>query len=661
MGLNHGFDPSVTASNNSAKPIRLRIFTIMGLLLLIFLILGFSLSQVNKGAQLHALNSLHLKHVATLNQYVTATRSFSGAETDRLIDIVHLVRQQPLDCLVLINSLDRWMMRVTGTYEAINICQRDVDQGEQTLAMLAAYRNGEINDTVMRQELENATDIFSLNSEQFLILVSEAVEITVWTALLLAGLLGGALLGGIAIMANGIVRAAGKMEDTSRALAISEYSNKQLAHYDSLTGLPNRNAFKHQLQTRMLQVQQTGGHLGLFFIDLDRFKNINDTMGHIAGDQLLKQAGQRLLAIVDNREDVSRMGGDEFTLLLHLRQDPEQAAREIAQEILDVLAKQYVLDHANAYLTASIGITLYPLDTLDIDNLPKYADLAMYHAKNSGKNKFAFFSPDMLTRVHQRLDMEDQLRGALIRDEFSLHYQPLVRLLDMRTVGAEALLRWKKRDGSSVAPADFIPVAEETGLILQIGEWVLDQACAQCRVWRDQGKQDFYVSVNVSVQQLKGGLFPALLTRALKKYQLPNNAVHIEVTESLMIEDDEQVMQSLIDLAASGVHLLLDDFGIGYSSFSYLNALPFDVLKIDRSFIQTASIVGGKQNITASIIAMSHQLNLQVIAEGVETLSALEYLRSQKCEFAQGYFLDKPMPAQHFDIHRNYQARLLKV
>lgn len=659
MGLSKAFDPTVSAENlTSAEPIRLRIFSIMVLLLLVLLVLGFSLFQVNKGTQLHELNSLHLKHVSTLTQYVMAPHPFTDDEIDQLIDIVRLVQQQPLDCLTVINSLDRWLMRVTGTYEAINICQRDVDQGQQTLAMLAAYRKAEVSDAAIRLELENATSNFSFNSEQFLPLVSEVVKITVQAALLVAGLLGGALLTGITIMANGIIRAASKMTDTSRALAISEKNNKHLAHYDSLTGLPNRNAFKNQLQTRMLRVQQSGGHLGLFFIDLDRFKNINDTLGHIAGDQLLKQAGQRLLTIVDNREGVSRMGGDEFTILLHIQQEPEKAAQEIARKILTSLARPFVLDHANAYLTASIGITFYPLDTLDIENLPKYADLAMYHAKNSGKNKFAFFSPSMLSRVHQRLEMEDQLRGALGRNEFSLHYQPLVRLSDMCTVGAEALLRWKRSDGSSVAPVDFIPLAEETGLILDIGEWVLDQACAQCRAWREQGKPSFRVSINVSVKQLKGGEFPALVTRTLQKYQLPGNALDIEVTESLMIEDDEQIMQSLVDLAASGVRLLLDDFGIGYSSFSYLNSLPFDVLKIDRSFIQTASVDGDKQNITASIIAMSHQLNLQVIAEGVETLSALEYLRAQKCEFVQGYFLDKPMPAQHFDIHRDYQSRL---
>lgn len=659
MTLSEAFNPVVSVNYaNSAQLIHKRIAIIMVLLVLIFVTLGFSLAQSKKGAHLHELNSLHLKHVLALNQHLLGNPLLNSASTEQLINIVRLVQKQPMECLKTTNALDRWLMRLTGAYEAITICQRDIDQGTQTLSMLAAYRNGDISETAMRSALEEACRIFSANSERFIVLISQVVKNIMLFTLLVAGTLGGMLLVGISIMARRIILAANGMEDTSRALALSENKNKQLAYTDYLTGLPNRNAFKLQLQQRTLQVQQQGGQFSLFFIDLDHFKNINDTLGHLTGDQLLQQAGQRLLDIIGNREDISRLGGDEFTVLSSVSNESHDITRQTAQKLLDALSKPFNLDHIKAYLTASIGITHYPHDTQDVNNLPIYADLAMYHAKNNGKNKYEFFCQSMLARVHQRLELEDHLRGALERGEFTLHYQPLVRLHDMRTVGAEALIRWRKSDGTQVAPDEFIFVAEETGQILPIGAWVLDQACAQCQTWRAQGSPDFRISINVSVRQLKGDHFPILVAQTLQKYQLPSDALDIEVTESLMAEDDEQVIQNLVALAATGVRLLLDDFGTGYSSFSYLQTLPFEVLKIDRSFIQTATFTRDKQNIASSIIAMSHQLNLQVIAEGVETQSALEHLRAQKCEFAQGYFLDKPMPAEQFNIHGDYQSQL---
>lgn len=646
----------------SRSIIRNRLIFLFCLVSAIVLALGFSLMQVSKGARFHELNTLHLRHVLALNQQIY--RNDSNPKNIEAIDIpsvikqIHAIRAQPIECLAQTNRFDRLMMMLLNTDGALILCEQDIRQADYILAVIAQYQQGETSVKQLSLAIETAAQQFSANSENFLPPIAKTIEFTIDTATALAIGLGALLLGGVVFVARGILQVTNQMETTTEALTKSESLNRQLAHYDSLTGLPNRNLFRTQLARCIDTVNAEGGCLALFFIDLDRFKYINDSLGHLAGDELLVQAAQRLRVLVKKADQVCRLGGDEFTILLTDRYLPEAGAASLAEKILSEMARPFPLAHADAYVTASIGITLYPDDTQNADSLIKNADLAMYQAKSKGKNKFEFFSREMDQKILRRLEVESDLRKALERHELLLHYQPVVRLNDMSTVGAEALVRWVKADGQMISPADFIPVAEETGMILPIGEWVLDTACAQCRAWREQGNPEFRMSVNVSVLQLKAGGFAKVVQRILDKHQLPSNALDLEVTESLMVEDDEVVLQSLRELGTMGVRLLLDDFGIGYSSFSYLESLPFDILKVDRSFIQSVASARGKQKVAASIIAMAHQLSMKVVAEGVETLEALRHLRLQQCEYAQGYFLSRPVANDVFDCLADFSGKL---
>ena len=420
-----------------------------------------------------------------------------------------------------------------------------------------------------------------------------------------------------------------------------------LAHYDELTGLPNRNMFNQRLSHALIQARRHDKPLAILFIDLDRFKNINDTLGHGAGDRVLKEIAQRLRGCLREADTVSRLGGDEFVVLIEGASRPADVA-EVAQKILAAVARPLLLESQEFHLTASIGISACPGDSDDEQSLMKNADIAMYRAKEQGKNQFQFYSAQINVHTLERVALESDLRHALERKEFVLHYQPKVDIAGNRIVGMEALVRWRQPGKQLIAPAQFIPLAEETGLIVPIGEWVLRTACLQNKAWQDQGLPRLRVAVNLSPRQFAHDSLLQDVARVLNETGLDPAWLELEITESMVIRDPEHAVTLLRGLKAMGIHLSIDDFGTGYSSLSYLKRFPLDSVKIDRSFIRDIPGDGDDAAITQAIIAMAHSLRLGVIAEGVETGEQLDFLRANGCDEMQGYLFSRPLPEDQF-------------
>ena len=419
----------------------------------------------------------------------------------------------------------------------------------------------------------------------------------------------------------------------------------KLATSDSLTGLPNRHVYNDRINHAIARALRHNRRFGIMFIDLDRFKIINDTLGHHVGDLLLKGVAERLLGSVRKSDTVARLGGDEFTILLeeiHGTADAEAVARKL----LAALARPFCLERQDLSVTASIGISVFPKDGQDLVTLTKNADMAMYHAKESGKNNVQCFQPSMSYKAHEAMSYESKLRGALDRGEFSLAYQPQVNVASNRIVGLEALLRWKTPNLGQVPPAQFVPLAEETGLILPIGEWVLNTACQQNKLWQLAGLPPVRVAVNISGRQLEHAGFLQVLDRALASSGLDPQWLELELTESAIMGKARFSVGTLGAIQARGVHLSIDDFGTGYSSLAALKRFPIDKLKIDQSFIRDIADDPDDAAITRAIIAMGHSLKLQVIAEGVETEEQLKLLRAEGCEHVQGFLFSAPLPPE---------------
>ncbi|MEB3901412.1 EAL domain-containing protein [Pseudomonas putida] len=432
----------------------------------------------------------------------------------------------------------------------------------------------------------------------------------------------------------------------------SEQRIHRLAYYDALTHLPNRTLFQDRLYTALQQAERHKAWVVLMFLDLDRFKPINDSLGHAAGDRMLKDMAQRLLACVDDDDTVARMGGDEFTLLLQPRASREMAlnrAIHVAENILGSLVRPFVLENREFFVTASIGIALSPQDGSELSQLMKNADTAMYHAKERGKNNFQFYQADMNASALERLELESDLRHALEQNEFILYYQPQFSGDGKRLTGAEALLRWRHPRRGLVPPGDFIPVIEELGLVVDVGDWVLREASRQLKAWHKAKVRVPKVSVNISARQFSDGQLGTRIATILEEIGLPPACLELELTESILMRDVDEAMQILDGLKVLGLSIAVDDFGTGYSSLNYLKQFPIDVLKIDRTFVD--GLPEGEQDaqIARAIIAMAHSLNLAVIAEGVETHEQLEFLREHGCDEVQGYLFGRPMPAGQFE------------
>ncbi|WP_338509332.1 EAL domain-containing protein [Pseudomonas trivialis] len=437
----------------------------------------------------------------------------------------------------------------------------------------------------------------------------------------------------------------------------SEQRIHRLAYYDALTHLPNRTLFQDRLHTALQSAERQKSWVVLMFLDLDRFKPINDSLGHAAGDRMLKEMATRLLGCVAEDDTVARMGGDEFTLLLQPRGSRELAlnrAINVAEQILASLVKPFVLEGREFFVTASIGIALSPQDGNELSQLMKNADTAMYHAKERGKNNFQFYQADMNASA-----LESDLRHALEQDEFVLYYQPQFSGDGKRLTGAEALLRWRHPRRGLVPPGDFIPVLEELGLVVDVGDWVLSEACRQLKTWHQNKVRVPKVSVNISARQFSDGQLGTRIATILKDTGLPPACLELELTESILMREVNEAMQILASLKNLGLSIAVDDFGTGYSSLNYLKQFPIDVLKIDRTFVD--GLPSGEQDaqIARAIIAMAHSLNLAVIAEGVETHEQLDFLREHGCDEVQGYLFGRPMPANRFEAQFSNDALFL--
>lgn len=432
----------------------------------------------------------------------------------------------------------------------------------------------------------------------------------------------------------------------------SEQRIHRLAYYDALTQLPNRTLFQDRLHTALQNAGRNGGWVVLMFLDLDRFKPINDSLGHAAGDRMLKDVAQRLSGCVDQEDTVARMGGDEFTLLLRAAENRENAltrAIHVAERILTSLSRAFVLEGREFFVSASIGIALSPQDGNELSQLMKNADTAMYHAKEMGKNNFQFYQADMNARALERLELESDLRHALDNGQFQLYYQPQLSGDGRRLTGVEALLRWQHPSRGFVSPAEFVPVLEELGLVVQVGDWALAEACTQLKTWHGRKVRVPKVSVNLSARQFGDGHLSSRIARILETSGLPPSCLELELTESILMHDIGETLALLDGLKQLGLCIAVDDFGTGYSSLNYLKQFPIDVLKIDRTFVD--GLPDGEQDaqIARAIIAMAHSLNLTVIAEGVETQAQLDFLREHGCDEVQGFLFGKPMPADHIE------------
>jgi diguanylate cyclase (GGDEF)-like protein len=432
----------------------------------------------------------------------------------------------------------------------------------------------------------------------------------------------------------------------SAALAMA----RQMAHsaeHDFLTGLPNRMLLNDRVGQAIALATRYTKKVAVLFLDLDGFKHINDSLGHPIGDKLLQSVAKRLVDCIRGSDSVSRQGGDEFVLLLLELERAEDAA-VTARRMLEAVAQPHTIDQHELHVTASIGLSIYPDDGLDAETLIKNADTAMYQAKENGRRSFQFFKPAMNVRAVERQFIEEGLRRALERQEFALHYQPTVNLMTGAITGAEALIRWTHPTRGSIAPAQFIPVAEDCGLILPIGAWVLREACAQAQAWMDAGLPIMSMAVNVSAMEFRDKNFLDGLFAILSETGLDPRSLELELTESVLMKHAEFTASVLQILRKRGVQVAVDDFGTGYSSLSYLQKFPVDALKIDQSFVRQISTSGDDTTIVKAVIGMARSLKLRVIAEGVETLDEVAFLRAYRCEEAQGYYFSRPVLPQQF-------------
>jgi diguanylate cyclase (GGDEF)-like protein len=440
-------------------------------------------------------------------------------------------------------------------------------------------------------------------------------------------------------------RMAGSQTDiTARKLVEEQLAYSAL--HDVLSGLPNRALFMDRLEHRLEQTKRNPDHLfAVLFIDLDRFKVVNDSLGHAVGDQLLIATGQRLQQCIRPEDTVARLGGDEFAILLDRVKDLGDAIR-VAERIEARLVSTTMLDVVKRSTTASIGITLFDVNNTKPEDYLRDADTAMYRAKALGGNRHQVFDEAMYANAVALLEMEGELRRAVERREWLVEYQPIISLASGKAVGVEALVRWLRPDDGVRHPLEFISVAEETGLIIPIGEFVLRTACLQARAWRDSGLSTLWVSVNLSGRQFQDQNLVQKIERILLETGLPSDGLRLEVTESTAMRDLPYSIKVLKELNRLGVHVSLDDFGNGYSSLSYLKRFPLKVLKIDRSFIQDIMINKNSEAITTAIIVMARSLNLEVVAEGVETEKQLAFVKSKFCDEVQGFLFSKPLPAE---------------
>lgn len=427
----------------------------------------------------------------------------------------------------------------------------------------------------------------------------------------------------------------------------AEQHIQQLAHFDVLTGLPNRTLLNDRIAQAISMAQRSGAMLAMMLLDLDHFKKVNDGLGHRIGDELLVEIAKRLRSTLREEDTVSRLGGDEFILLLP--DTDADGAGHVAAKLLEGVAQRYQIERHELVVTLSIGIAMYPDDGEDFDTLYRCADVAMYRSKQEGRNNFHFYAAEMQVRLARTLQLESALRHALERDELTLHYQPQISLQSGNIIGMEALLRWNSLELGAVSPAEFIPIAEESGQIQKIGEWVLRSAVRQLKTWQERGLASLSISVNLSAAQFRQANLPELITQILDEAQLAPEYLELELTEGVAMDDPLSAIAVMDKLHGRGIRMSIDDFGTGYSSLSYLKRFQVYKLKIDQSFVRDLTVDPDDKAIVCAIINLATSLGLRTIAEGVETSEQLTYLREQGCNEVQGYFFSKPLPADQFE------------
>ncbi|BDW90496.1 putative bifunctional diguanylate cyclase/phosphodiesterase [Thalassospira tepidiphila] len=428
----------------------------------------------------------------------------------------------------------------------------------------------------------------------------------------------------------------------------TEARMRHLAVHDVLTSLPNRTLFLDRLRQALLSARRFQRGVTVLFVDLDRFKDINDHFGHDVGDLMIQEMGQRLSRIIRDSDTAARLGGDEFAIIQTDVQNIEDTIA-LAQRIIDELCQPFDCRGIRLHSTASVGITLFPEDGENPEQLVKNADMAMYAAKAEGRNNYRFFLPSMHERVKERKTIEEDLRNALEHDQLELYYQPKIDCRTERVVGAEALVRWHHPERGLILPGEFISVAEECGLINRLGAWVLEKACRQTRIWRDSTLSDLRIAVNLSPAQFQDAELVDSVTKIVKETALPHGTLELEITESILMNNPEKAVSTLKELKELGVLIAIDDFGTGYSSLNYLKRFPVTSIKIDRSFVNDIHVDVDDKAIVDAVIGLGHSLNLEVVAEGVEEVEQLVYLQEKGCDFIQGFLFSKPLPASTFE------------
>jgi diguanylate cyclase (GGDEF)-like protein len=432
----------------------------------------------------------------------------------------------------------------------------------------------------------------------------------------------------------------------------------QLTYLDSLTNLPNRELFYDRVQQAINDAKRRQTLSCVMFVGLDRFNKINDTFGHQTGDQLLIDVAKRISHTLRENDTISRYSGDTFAIALTNMKDARDAAR-VASKILEEFSQPFELDGLEVFVTTSIGITVCPTDANTPDKLIKNAESTMYRSKEEGGNKYQYYEHNINSESIERLKLETRLRRALDRKEFALHYQPKVNLKTGKLSGFEALLRWSPSENEMVSPAKFIPILEDTGLIVPVGEWVLRTACQQVKEWQSFLPEDTKMAVNLSARQFKDENLSKLVADVLDETDLDAEFLELEITESMVMEDTDHTIRILQQLHDMGVHLSIDDFGTGYSSLAYLKRMPIGTLKIDRSFVKDITVDANDATVVQTIIAMAHTLKLRVIAEGSETAEQIEFLREQNCDETQGFFFSRPLPAEKLRTMLEFGQELL--
>jgi diguanylate cyclase (GGDEF)-like protein len=434
------------------------------------------------------------------------------------------------------------------------------------------------------------------------------------------------------------------LDQTKESLDLANEKLRHMALHDALTNLPNRALLEQRAKEALDRIGRTGTAFAMMFIDLDRFKLINDSLGHQAGDEVLSEVARRIRGRLRHEDTLSRLGGDEFVVLLG-SMDRASDAGIVAQKIQACMTEPFRLKGAEMVISASIGISLAPQDGSSVAELLAHADIAMYHAKKLGRNNYQYFAPALNEFAGKRLALEHSLRRAVAEEQFELWYQPKIHISTRRIVGLEALVRWRHPEQGLVMPQEFIPLAEETGLITQLGTWVIRAACRQNRRWRDDGLDNLRIAVNVSAAQFRQPTLVRVITEALEESSLEPEALELEVTESVVMSNPHEAVTTLQQLREMGVSISIDDFGTGYSSLSYLKKFPINTLKVDRTFIRDILSSGDDAAIVKAIVAMAQSLRLNIVAEGVEDSAQLAFLDSIGCDQYQGYFFSRPVPS----------------